>query len=64
MDAKEIGKIKMHLQAAMDCIERYEGTDSGDSEGADDAGDDDPGMDMGDKGGAMTGLKMSLSKYK
>lgn len=54
MDAKKMGKLKMHLQAAMDCLDEYGGEEG--SEGTAPEGDDD---DL-----PMKSMKMSLMKYK
>jgi hypothetical protein len=59
MDPKKIEKLRNHLQMAMDCLD--DAGDDGAVEGDKLAATDDDG----DEGAApMTGLKMSLSKYK
>lgn len=50
----DVKKLKMHLDAAMACLEGMEGEHDGSAPEGDDDGDD----------MAMKSMKMKLSKYK
>lgn len=63
MDMKELKKMKMYLQNAMECLDSMMNGDMESDDESEDMEMEDEGDDSEDMG-KLSGLKMSLSKYK